>query len=422
MASFSGVKQALALDSLPPALDFSGASVTAEEIARLAGYLTRAQSPGGAAEHVTSLVLRRCSFGSGDAHSSAAEAASAVRALADLLRSNSQLRTIDLWGCGLTDDDIRVLCRGITDNSESALLSLNLGYNSVTTEGARVLADCCCKAQSLRTLTLGSSKLPVRKIYEAGEKWGGAVKLSNLSVGPLSAIVVGLVARRSGAVTSLDVSGNVLRKEGTDFLCREMAHEDQFIRLDISKNEIFPSGASSVAAILRGAGGGLEWLSLADNNITNWAKETQALRTIVSAAQDCGTLKVLKLEGNVLQDGGAACVAELIANSLCLEELDLSRAQISCDGGKSIGDAIASAGKKSRLKILNLGNNSLGSRGATVSLLCWLSVALFCFFRFFRRTRHFAYVNVLIPPICIVYHRISLLLRPFARLVVAWRF
>lgn len=365
MAAFSGVSQVLTLDPLPPALDFSGAALPARDVVRLAEHLRSAA--GGAAATVTSLVLRRCGFGSADSDTTLDEAAAAVDALAELLRSSTRLRALDLWGCGLTDDDIRVLCRGVTGNPESALTTLNLGYNSVTTAGARVLADCCCKARALRTLTLGSSKLPVRKIYEAGEKWGGAVNLSDLSVGPLSAIVVGLVARRSGAITSLDVSGNVLRKEGTDFLCKELAHEEQFVRLDISRNEIFPSGASSVATILRGAGGGLEWLSLADNNITNWAKETHALGTIVSAAQDCGTLKVLNLEGNVLQDEGAACVAELIANSPCLEELNLSRAQIASDGGMALGDAIARAGKNSCLKVLNLGNNSLGSRGATVS-------------------------------------------------------
>ena len=379
MASFSTIESVLSWSKessapLPPAIDFGAASLAASDVTKLVEYIVKEQGSHGTACSVTSLVLKRCGFGSQNCsfasnHAVALDAsASAVSALAELLRTNQRLRVLDLWGCDLTDDDVRVICKGLVDNQESSLTTLNLGYNSITTQGARVLADCCCRAKSLRPLTLGSSKLPVRRIYEAGTRWGGDVKLSNLGVGPLSAIIVGLIARRSGGVTSLDVSGNALRKEGTDFLCKEMAHETQFVRLDISRNEIFPSGASSVAAILRGAGGGLEWLSLADNNITNWAKETEALRTIVSAACDCGTLKVLRLEGNVIQDDGAACVAELIASSSCLEELNLSRAQIASEGGIALGAAISRAGKKSRLKILNLGNNSLGSRGATVSL------------------------------------------------------
>ena len=114
-------------------------------------------------------------------------------------------------------------------------------------------------------------------------------------------------------MTSLNISGNNLRKEGTNFLCKELAHYDGLMHLDIGSNEIFPTGVEAIASMLRGAGGGLQFLSLADNNVTNWGKDYDALRTMIDAALDCEILTTLRLEGNVLKDDGCEMIAELIS-------------------------------------------------------------------------------------------------------------
>ena len=49
MAAFGGVSQALLLDPLPPALDFSGAALPARDVARLAEHLRRAAPAAAAA-------------------------------------------------------------------------------------------------------------------------------------------------------------------------------------------------------------------------------------------------------------------------------------------------------------------------------------------------------------------------------------
>ena len=304
----------------------------------------------------TAVVLKRQPLRDDDA---------CFESVVSLVSQNSHLRTLDLWGCKINNDMLRRLCWAITHaTSSSGLVSLNLGYNSITAEGVLLLADCCCQSDTLSNVTVGSATIPVGHLKSI-KKANGEAKLANLGVGPLSAILVGAVVRRTEGMTSMDISGNNLRKEGTNFLCRELAHYEGLMHLNIGNNEIFPSGVSSIATMLRGAGGGLQWLSLADNNITNWGKNNDALRTIIDAALDCDILKTLRLEGNVLKDDGAEMVAELIAHGGALEDLNLSRCQISLEGGKAIANALAKAGKESSLKILNLSTNSLGSRGST---------------------------------------------------------
>ena len=307
-------------------------------------------------QKVTSIILKRIPLTDDD---------KCFESVVTLVSQSPHLRSLDLWGCKLNNDNVRRLCWAITHaESNSHLERLNLGYNSITEEGVRVLADCCCQSDTLSKVTTGSSEVPVGQLKNVVQT-EGHVKLANLSIGPLSAILVGVIVRRIEGMTSLNVSGNNLRKEGTNFLCRELAHYDGLLHLNIGSNDIFPSGVASIATMLRGAGGGLQTLSLADNNVTNWGKNMDALRTIIDAALDCELLQELRLEGNVLRGEGAAVVSELIASSSTLEVLDLSRCQITTEGGVMIASAISKAGRSSKLKILNLSNNSLGSRGST---------------------------------------------------------
>ena len=112
-----------------------------------------------------------------------------------------------------------------------------------------MLADACWNSATLSKVTVGSSEIPIAQLKQVGTDNGGngTLNLSNLDVGPLSAILVGVLARRTQGMTTLNISNNNLRKEGTNFLCRELAHYEDLMALDIGNNDIFPSGVESIA-------------------------------------------------------------------------------------------------------------------------------------------------------------------------------
>ena len=190
----------------------------------------------------------------------------AFESLVALINTNTHLKNLNLWGCSITDDLLRRLCWAISNpTSKSTLNKLNLGYNNITAEGVRQLADACWNSATLSKVTVGSSEIPIDVLKQAQTSNDGAANLSKLGVGPLSAILVGVLIRRTSGMKLLNLSDNNLRKEGTNFLCRELAHYEDLMSLDISHNEIFPSGVEAIASMLRGAGGGLEELNLGKN-------------------------------------------------------------------------------------------------------------------------------------------------------------
>ena len=146
------------------------------------------------------------------------ESAETFETVLQLISKNSNLKSLDLWGCKLNNDMLRRLCWAITNqDSQSNLQTLNLGYNSITQDGVRLLADCCCQSLTLKNVTIGSATIPVGLLKHVADDTNdnkernlesksklrkknaiqGHANLSNLGVGPLSAILVGVVMRRT---------------------------------------------------------------------------------------------------------------------------------------------------------------------------------------------------------------------------------
>jgi hypothetical protein len=67
------------------------------------------------------------------------------------------------------------------------------------------------------------------------------------------------------------------------------------------------------------------------------------------------------LQGNKFEDASAAVWADIIANNLRIEYLDLSHNHFGEDSGKLLGAALA---ENSSLQELNLGWNNIRRRGA----------------------------------------------------------
>ena len=292
-----------------------------------------------------------------------------IEALAVAFGVNSKLKSVKMFGNCIRDDSVKHLTKAILAND--SITSLNLGYNDFTVEGVKALAQAAAGNDTLLELAVGAGKIRVQEVKGGvqSKRKPGHLNLKNQTLGPLSALVVAQLLKANKTATSIDLSHNSLRKEGTRALCEVMEGMFQLAEINISSNEIYPDGGESMAALVEKCAK-LSVLKVAENNLTNWGQSCAPLESIVANALRTDTLKVLHLQGNVLREPGAAAIARLIKESKTLEEIDLSRAQLGPDGAISIADALT--GKESNLKVLKLGENSIGSRGSTplVEALC----------------------------------------------------
>ena len=100
-------------------------------------------------EGCTSLVLRTWRTKIGDEGS---------RALAEALKTNGALTTLDLMGNSIGDEGARALAEALKTNG--ALTTLNLQGNSIGTEGARALAEALKTNGALTELDLRQNSIP----------------------------------------------------------------------------------------------------------------------------------------------------------------------------------------------------------------------------------------------------------------------
>jgi hypothetical protein len=237
---------------------------------------------------VTALDLSRCKAttllsGEGDARD--ARDLRGVEALAAMLRVNETLTSLNLWGNGLEDEGILIVLRGLL-GERAGLLSLDVAYNRLSTAGAAEVAELLGSntGMRLRSLRIGSGTLPLHKL-RGGHKM---VSLRGLELGPLGATIVSRLLSNNDALAGLDVSDNMLRKEGIMTICDSLARgcgdggdggDGSLTMLDVSSNEIFPDGARWISDLIeaqptlakvrgmgveRGlsAGGGAEWSNM----------------------------------------------------------------------------------------------------------------------------------------------------------------
>ena len=286
-----------------------------------------------------------------------------VEALMVAFGVNRKLKSVKLFGNELQDESVGHIAKALLAND--SISSLNLGYNNFTARGVQALAEAAMGSESLMNFQVGAGTIRVQEVKgHVKSKKSGVLNFRNQTVGPLSALVIARLLRMNKICTSIDLSHNSLRKEGTAALCDAMSAMTQLKEVNISSNEIFPDGGETMARLVA-TSLNLEVLKLAENNITNWGQFCAPLENIVHNALEKGVLRVLHLQGNVLRDTGAAVIAKLVQDSTSLTEVDVSRSQLGPDGAMELARALSSGNKQSSLKKLKLDENGIGSRGST---------------------------------------------------------
>ncbi len=185
--------------------------------------------------------------------------------LAQLLRRNDRLHTLDLVNTGLLDAGLRVLAEALADNQ--GLRHLYIGTNGLGPESARALADALHESDRLESLFISCNRLgdegaaiiadalrtnrTLRRLSLASNRMGpaGAEALADaLSSEDSGLRFLGLGwTRATAAVGEL---GNRIGNEGAIALARMLRRNRSLRALDVSHNRIAQAGIDAISEAL----------------------------------------------------------------------------------------------------------------------------------------------------------------------------
>jgi Ran GTPase-activating protein (RanGAP) involved in mRNA processing and transport len=332
----------------------------------------------------------------GDIHLTTLPDVSGLNALADALRVNGGLTSLELRGNQLGDKGWGAIFAAICSNKDSKIMSLDVAAESISPAGVKLIAEALhTSVTGALTVTnlLGnrldaeSAKLLAEVAKQKGISLCGIqrdkttadfsrqnYKLPNaiLLASDLSQAVV------TGALTKLWLAENKLEEEGTKAICEALEQNTTLKVLYISGDRYGHSniggtaGAKHVAKML-GVNGGLTSLDLSRTQLCGLDRDgrgtynAKGVTAIADALRVNGGLTVANLLGNHLDAESAKMLAEVAKQkgiSLCGIQRDQTTADFSKQSLK-LPDAILLASDLSHavvtggLTSINLSNNQL---------------------------------------------------------------
>ncbi|KAF9536772.1 hypothetical protein EC957_009735, partial [Mortierella hygrophila] len=201
--------------------------------------------------------------------------------LADALKTNSTLTTLDLRGNSIGSDGAKALAEALKTNS--ILTTLDLGGNSIGSDGAKALAEALKTNSTLTTLNL----------------WYN-------SIGSDEAKALAEALKTNSTLTTLNLERNSIGSDGANALAEALKTNSTLTTLNLESNSIGSDEAKALAEALK----------------TN------------------STLTTLDLRGNSIGSDGAKALAEALKTNSTLTTLDLGGNSIGSDGAKALAEAL----------------------------------------------------------------------------------
>jgi Ran GTPase-activating protein (RanGAP) involved in mRNA processing and transport/serine/threonine protein kinase len=292
--------------------------------------------------HTNVQTLRLCDNNIGD---------EGAIALADQLKSNSTLKSLELHNCGCflgNKDPCNIIgvegALAIAEalKSNSTLVSLELsnvyGYlvhynhqgNKIEVEGALAIAEALKLNSTLQTLGLQSNNIGVDGATAIAHALKSNSTLKDLwlghnNIGVEGARAIAMALGVNLALQTLDLSKNNIGCEGTMAIAMALSVNSALQTIDLSNNKIGDEGATALAVALKvNSNSTLQQLELRDNNI-----EDEGATAVAEALKSNSSLQELGLEDNFIGDVGATAMAEAIKKNATLESLILRSNNIS---------------------------------------------------------------------------------------------
>ncbi|XP_048018293.1 ribonuclease inhibitor-like isoform X3 [Megalobrama amblycephala] len=253
-------------------------------------------------------------------------------ALASALRSNSQLRVLDLTENNIGDKSLTLLSDGLKD-PHCKLEKLWLFDCYITAEGCAALTSALRSNSHLRELNLSENEIGDKGLMLLSDGLKDHCKLEKLML-------------RYCDITA----------EGCAALASALRSNSHLRELDLTGNKIGGQGLTLLSDGLEDSHCKLEKLWLYDCYIT-----AEGCAALASALRSNSHLRELNLSKNNIGDKGLKLLSDGQKDPQCkLEKLNLSYCNITAEGCAALTSALRS---NSHLREMNLSGNKIGGAG-----------------------------------------------------------
>ena len=242
--------------------------------------------------------------------------------LASVITCNRLLKSIEISNCNLQVATIASITKALESCED--LRSLDFSNNIITDDMAVSVAMLMEKCQSIQDLRLGSCQLHytgVQKIAEAMVKKTclRCIDLSNNPISDQSAMCITSIIVNNTNIQKLKFSNCKLQNAGLQQLFQAAAKITSLVHLDCSNN-LFTDVTVDSFALMIHQNIGLEYLNISGCCVkaTNFEKITHSLVTLKS-------LTHLDLSCNVTNITSAENILIIIINNIFLEDINLSK-------------------------------------------------------------------------------------------------
>ncbi|KFH68943.1 hypothetical protein, variant [Podila verticillata NRRL 6337] len=278
--------------------------------------------------------------------------------LAEALKNNSTLTTLDLRGNSIGDNGAQALSETLKTNS--TLTTLDLRGNSIGDNGAQALSKTLKTNSTLTILDLQENSIGDSGAQALAEALKINSTLSTLhfkrnSIGDNGAQALSEALKTNSTLTTLNLWCNLIGPYGARMLSEALKTNSTLCTLDLQENSIRDNGAQELSEALKAN------LTLTTLHLSYNAIRDNGAQALAEALKTNSTLTTLELTGNSIGDNGAQALAEALKINSTLITLDLRDHSIGSIGIQALSEALKT---NSTLTTLDLRDNSIGSIGA----------------------------------------------------------
>ncbi|KAF9962085.1 hypothetical protein BGZ72_010691 [Mortierella alpina] len=281
-----------------------------------------------------------------------------ITALAEVLKTNTTLTTLDLQSNSVGDIGAQALSEALQTNSTLTTLALN--NNNIGDNGAQALAYALKTNKTLTTLSLEGNFIRFNGGLALSKSLKINLTLTTLyldweSITFIRVEELTVALKTKSTLTTLEMGDKSIGDDGAKALAEALKTNSNVATLNLEGNSIGHDGAKALAEALK-TNSTLTTLDLTSNKIGK-----DGAKALAEALKTNSTLNTLDLMDNSIKDDGAKAVGEALKINKTLTTLSLIKNSIKNDGAKAVAEALKT---NMTLTTLSLSNNPVGPNGA----------------------------------------------------------
>ena len=244
---------------------------------------------------------------------------SGMKALADALRGNTLLKSLDLMSTEMGDAGAIALA-GVLNST--AIETLNLRWAGIGEAGTVALAEALKSGTAVKHLTLTQNPAMGDKGGAALAEVINATSIRTLSLHDCKLTVASMGAwaealKSNPVLEELSLGSNILGSKGVDLLAQALAQNSNLRSLDLEETAITQEGAEALGAALKN-NTGLKKLILVANSL-----KKEGMRALANSLQFNDALEILHLRGTEMGPDGARALRRGLKQNIGVKVIEL---------------------------------------------------------------------------------------------------